>query len=165
MKLISFIDEGRRGWGELDGELVTDLSSVLSQYPDLVDYVSSPHFDLRDDLLMCRIPKPRRNVSTLNVCPPVGSKGKIIPWVAETRRESDTQRLATSYPPSELIGHDGVVSLHAEEYLLRIDVAIIVRVDLPLNNFVADLRGVAGLTILGSIIECGDRSSCDDLAP
>ena len=55
MKLLSFSHQGRESWGAVVGNGIIDLCEVLGgKYPLLQDFIGSPDFERRDELLQGR---------------------------------------------------------------------------------------------------------------
>lgn len=54
MKLLSFSINGRNSWGAVVGDGVVDLGRALGQYPLLQDFLASPEFAQRTQLLADR---------------------------------------------------------------------------------------------------------------
>jgi 2-keto-4-pentenoate hydratase/2-oxohepta-3-ene-1,7-dioic acid hydratase in catechol pathway len=51
MKLLSFSHAQKESWGAVAGDAIIDLGKVLPQYPALADFIASPDFARRDQIV------------------------------------------------------------------------------------------------------------------
>jgi 2-keto-4-pentenoate hydratase/2-oxohepta-3-ene-1,7-dioic acid hydratase in catechol pathway len=76
MKLLSFSVAGRESWGAVVGDAVVDLGKALPQYPTLTDFIASPDFAKRDQIVAAH--KPDLKLAGITYLPVIPRPEKIV---------------------------------------------------------------------------------------
>ncbi|TWB87785.1 2-keto-4-pentenoate hydratase/2-oxohepta-3-ene-1,7-dioic acid hydratase in catechol pathway [Bradyrhizobium macuxiense] len=103
MRLLSFSEGGKEGWGAVSGEDIVDLSRALPNYPTLADFIASSDFARRDAIVAAQRPGPK--LSDVSFLPVIPRPEKIVCAVRNyldhhnESLASGIQREITGYPP------------------------------------------------------------------
>jgi len=76
MKLLSFSLQKRESWGAVIGDGIVDLGKALPQFATLADFIASPDFVRRDQIVAAS--KPDLKLSQIAYLPVIPRPEKII---------------------------------------------------------------------------------------
>jgi 2-keto-4-pentenoate hydratase/2-oxohepta-3-ene-1,7-dioic acid hydratase in catechol pathway len=76
MKLLSFSHGKKESWGAVAGDAIIDLGKALPQYPALVDFIGSPDFARRDQIVASH--KPDLKLADIDYLPVIPRPEKIV---------------------------------------------------------------------------------------
>jgi 2-keto-4-pentenoate hydratase/2-oxohepta-3-ene-1,7-dioic acid hydratase in catechol pathway len=119
MKLLSFAEGDREGWGAISGDAVMDLGLALPQYPTLADFLGSADYERRDAIVAALKPGPK--LQDIKFLPVIPRPEKIICAVRNYLDHHNEavafgmKREITEYPPIFLrvwrsqVGHNAPV--------------------------------------------------------
>jgi 2-keto-4-pentenoate hydratase/2-oxohepta-3-ene-1,7-dioic acid hydratase in catechol pathway len=76
MRLLSFSLQQKESWGAVAGDGIVDLGKVLPQFATLADFIASPDFSRRDQIVAAH--KPDLKLSEITYLPVIPRPEKII---------------------------------------------------------------------------------------
>ena len=76
MKLLSFSHQQRESWGAVVNDAIVDLGKALPHYPTLADFIASPDFAKRDQIVAEQ--KPDLKLSDISYLPVIPRPEKIV---------------------------------------------------------------------------------------